>query len=584
MTTLYIHVDYDHKSGRFRVVCPFHLNSLPKSLPNRRWEKSKRVWSAPAIRANVEHMAKRFAPSLVKFSKEAQEVIGSSMAKYSDFVKGARAPGLPDFPSWYPFKTKPRSKQMEALEKIYGLKTIALFMDMRTGKSKVVIDLASAMRMQSTLHKVVIVCPHSVRRNWLDEIAIHAPFEVDAMLLDTGKPKAFESWLGRKHDFKWLIMGVESLSAGGAYALAERFLLSDTNVLMVVDESQSIKTHNSTRSERAVSLGKKAEYRLIMTGTPIADSPLDLFMQFEFLDPDIIGLGDYYSFRSRYAVMGGYEDKQVIGYQNLEELTEIIEPFIFQVRKKDVFPDAPDTVYVKRMVKLNPAQKALYVQMKKTSRVTFDGTDTAVKNTLEKMLRLQEITAGILTTVDAPAEDPEEKRVFTKRRIDGPNPKMDELLLTVEEFSGPTIIWCVYVDEIKMVVETLSAKYGADQVVEVHGAIGDDQRHKNVKELFQQRKARFLVGNPQTGGVGLTMSVAEVEIYCSNSFKYIDRIQSEERGFGPNKPKGTIVVDIVAEGTVDTEILKALEKKQSVSEYVRESIDYLKDKVFGDLD
>lgn len=573
-------VDYDHKTGRFLINCPFHLNSLPKSLPNRKWEKAKRVWTAPAIRGNIEYIHKRFAPSVVKFSSSANEVITNSLAKYKDFVKGSRAPGLPSFPSWYPFKTKPRAKQMEALEKVYGLKTLALFMDMRTGKTKVVIDLASAMRMQSMVHKVVIVCPLSVRKNWLDEISVHAPFEVDAMLLDAGKPKQFQAWLGQKHDFKWLIVGVESLSAGSAHMYIERFMLSDTNVLMVVDESQNIKTHNSTRSERAVSLGKMAEYRVIMTGTPIADNPIDLFMQFEFLDPDIIGLGDYYSFRSRYAVMGGYEDKQIVGFQNLEELTEIIEPFVFQVRKNEVFPDAPDTIYVKRVVELNPDQKALYKQMKKESKITFDGSDTSVKNTLEKMLRLQEITAGIVAFDKV---DSDGTVVRQKSRISGVNPKMQELLATTEEFPGPTLVWCVYRDEIRMAVEVLSERYGADQVVEIHGGISEEQRHINVKELFQNRKVRFIVGNAATGGVGLTMSVAEVEIYCSNSFKYIDRVQSEERGFGPDKKKGTVVVDIVADHTVDGEILKALSLKQDVSEYVRASVSQLKENILGDI-
>ncbi len=575
-----VRVDYNSKTGRFVITCPFHLNSIVKSLPNRKWDKKSKTWNAPAIRTNIEYISRRYPESMCKMSDDAKQVIESSLSKYKDFVKGARAPGLPEFPSWYPFKTKPRAKQLEALQKVYGLKSLALFMDMRTGKTKVVIDLASAMRMQSMVHKVVIVCPSSVRRNWVDEIGIHAPFEVDVYALDSSKPKQFDAWMAKKHDFKWLIVGVESLSAGSAVKYVEKFMLSDTSVMMAVDESQSIKGHNSTRSERAVSLGKLAAYRVIMTGTPIADNPLDLFMQFEFLDPDIIGLGDYYSFRSRYAVMGGFGDKQIIGFQNLEELTEIIEPFIFQVRKNEVFPDAPDTIYIKREVELNPAQKELYKTLKKTSKVVFDGTETSVQNTLEKMLRLQEITAGIIT-YNREIEPGKVERI--KQRIEGTNPKMDELIAVTEEYPGPTLVWCVYVDEIKMAVEALSKRYGSDQVVEIHGAISEEQRHINVKELFQGGKVRFLVGNPQTGGVGLTMSTAENEIYCSNSFKYIDRVQSEERGFGPDKKKGTIVVDIVAIGTVDREILSALGQKKSVSEYVRESIRTLKDNIFGDI-
>lgn len=578
-----IKVAYDEAKGRFLIACPFHLNSLPQSLPNRRWEPKNKYWSAPAIKANVEYMAQKFGPSTTEFTPEAAEAVKASLQKYKDTAAALRAVG-PRFPAWYPFKTKPRKKQREALDKIFGLKSIALFMDMRTGKTKVVIDFASASRMVGAADRVLIICPLSIRKNWVAEIAVHAPFPIDAHLLDTGKPKNYEKWLAQPHDFKWLLVGVESLAAGSAMSYCEKFLCSGIKTIAVVDESSKIKTHNATRSKNVVSLGRMAETRIAMTGTPIANGPMDLFMQFEFLDPDIIGMGDFYSFRNAYAIMGGYENKQIIGYQNLEELTEIVEPFVFQVRKEDVFPDAPPKIYIRREVQLNPEQRRLYLQMKKEKRVdSGEGKSLVIQNTLEKMLRLQEITGGIVSY-----QIPEDKQVkngpkFYREYIEGANPKLNELIAVTEEYDGPTIVWCAYVEEIVLVVKELRKIYGDDQVVELHGGIDEEQRDQNVRVLFQGRKARFLVGNAATGGMGLTMSVAEIEVYYSNTFNYIDREQSEERAFGPDKKNGTVVVDLLAGGTVDTYILAALEVKKDVSEYVRGAIDDLKDKLLGDM-
>jgi SNF2 family DNA or RNA helicase len=578
-----VKIHYDKVKGRFLIMCPFFLNNLAKEIPNRRWETKNKYWTAPAIRSNVEYINQHFTQAKTDYTEEARAMIDNSLKKYRQ-AKALAVDTAPKFPAWYDFKTEPRKKQMEALNKIYGNKATALFMDMRTGKTKVVIDMACAMRMQGFADKLIVVCPLSIRKNWIREFKIHAPFEIDALLLDTSKQKKFDEWLFTKHDFKCLLVGVESLAAGSAFRFAERFLMSSTKAVMVVDESSKIKNHSAIRSQNCVKLGKLAETRIAMTGTPIANGPMDIFMQFEFLDPSIIGLGDFYSFRNRYAVLGGFENKQIIGYNNLDELMEIIEPFVFQVRKDEVFPDAPPKIYLRREVKLNKEQRRLYDQMRKKKMVETDSKFLIVQNTLEKMLRLQEITGGIISYAIAEEDRVANGPKYYREYIEGSNPKLDELLACTEEYHGPTIIWCAYKEEIYLVARTLRLRYGDDQVVELHGDVTEDQRDINVNVMFQGRKARFLVGNAATGGMGLTMSTAEIEIYFSNTFNYIDREQSEERAFGPDKKNGTIIIDIVAEDTVDEHITEALTQKKDISEYVRSNIDTLKDKLYGSTD
>lgn len=567
-------IDFDEKRGRFLIRCPVWDNNRVRALPNRRWDNKGKQWTAPAIRANIEGIERLFSGESSVLTPGARAKIESYTAERNGRVKPTA------FPAFYGFKRQPRKKQREALDKVYGLKAAALFMDMRTGKTKVVIDEACAMRIEGKIDCVVLICPLSLRKNWVREFAKDATIPIDYHLLDTkGKgPKEFERWLNTRHDFKWLIVGVESLAAGSAIGYVKRFCLTSTKIMCEVDESSKIKTHSAARSKNVVTVGRMCEYRRILSGTPMTKSPLDLFMQYEFLDPDIIGLGDYYAFRARYAVMGGYENRQIIGYENLDELIELVSPYTFQVRQGEVF-DAKKA-YVVREVEMGDAQKAAYADLKKLSRIDNGGDlQLTVQNVLEKMLRMQEVTGGhvsyeyTIDQIEAMRErmGPAKKLPRTYRvPLPGANPKVREILECTEDYEGPTIIWCAFKDEIAATVVALREAYGEDQVVEYHGDVDEDQRDANVQR-FMGRKARFFVGNAATGGMGLTLDVADNIFYFSNTFNYVDREQSEERGTAEGKTM--LIVDIVARGTVDDTILEANAQKKDVSEYVRGKID-----------
>jgi SNF2 family DNA or RNA helicase len=565
-------VDFDEKRGRFLIRCPVWDNNRVRALPNRRWDGKAKHWTAPAIRANVECLNRLFMASA-----EISEAARNKIDGYTAERKGRVRPSA--FPSFYGFKRSPRQKQREALEKTYGLHAFALFMDMRTGKTKVLIDMACALRIEDKVNRVVLVCPLSLRKNWTREFAKDATIPVDYHLLDTkDKGKSFDRWLNTPHDFKWLIVGVESLAAGSAIEYVKRFCLTSTKILCAVDESSKIKTHSAARSKNVVSLRNSCEYRGILSGTPMTKSPLDLFMQYEFIDPDIIGLGDYYAFRARYAVMGGYENRQVIGYENLDELIELISPYTYQVRQSEVFESAKE--YVVREVELSPKQRASYADLKKYSRLDGDdGKVLVVQNVLEKMLRLQEVTGGFVSYEYSDEQIESMRKTWGESKklprtyrvpVDGENPKVAEILACAEDYEGPTIVWCAFKDEIYAVCKALRDVYGDDQVVEYHGDVDEDQRDQHV-QAFLARKARFFVGNAATGGMGLTLDIADNIFYFSNTFNYVDREQSEERGTAEGKTM--LIVDIVARGTVDDTILEANEAKKDVSEYVRGKID-----------
>jgi SNF2 family DNA or RNA helicase len=306
-----------------------------------------------------------------------------------------------------------------------------------------------------------------------------------------------------------------------------------------------------------------------MTGTPIANGPMDVFMQFEFLDSNIIGIGDFYSFRNRYAIMGGYEQKEIVGYQNMSELIELVSPFVYQVRKSEVLSELPPKVYETRQVSMNDEQRRLYKDVAKRDKAVSGDRGIAVNTVLERMLRLQEITGGVITFERNP--DIHDPRKFVHDRIPGTNPKVEELLNIADENPVSTIVWCRFIEEIRMVVEALRAKFG-NTVVEIHGGVSEADRDRNVFELFQNKKARFLVGNAATGGVGLNMTAAELVVYYSNSFNFVEREQSEDRAHRIGQTKSVTYIDLICEGTVDDVVVTALRDKKNVSEFVRTSI------------
>lgn len=554
-------IGHDAKSNRFVILCPPWLVDRVRKIPNRRWDARRSLWTAPVLRANSDFLLSAFTKDV--FSPEAYEQAVKSLEP--------KKPGSYAFPHAYKFRTEPRPYQFRALQSAWGKSSFAYYMDMGTGKTKVALDLFAAYFLDGKIDRLLVVTKFSTRKNWEREVGIHMPLDADVMILNTQKPKLFDEWnTDDSLKLKVLIVGTESLAAGSAIVLAERFVNVSTRVGMVVDEAHMIKTHNAVRAKNCVKLGKSCAFRVVMTGTPVANGPMDVYMQFEFLDPDILGIGDFYSFRNRYAVMGGFENKEIIGYQNMEELIELVSPFVFQVRKSEVLTELPPKVFETREVQMTEEQRRLYKDLAKRDSTVMGDRGITIKSVLERMLRLQEITGGIITFERNP--DLFNRAKFEHSRIPGKNPKVEELLAITEETEGSMIVWCRFIEEIHMVSEALRAKWGENSVVEIYGAISEVDRDKNVQEVFQKGLARFLVGNAATGGVGLNMTRAETVVYYSNSFSFTDREQSEDRAHRIGQTKSVTYIDLVAEGTVDSTVTQALQEKKDVSEFVRTSI------------
>ena len=581
-----IMVSYNEKYGKFYLRCPRDMSNFVRELPNRRYLKKRSLgdtplWEAPALSRNAECIIKLHETGRAileagceKILKEIQEK--SSAVRKSEFVPG------------YRFKTTPFEHQRGALRATYGLDQSALYMEMGTGKSKIIIDSACCYFIEGTINSILIVCPVSIRTNWVNEFARHAPIEYNIMVCDPGSKKQerdLEEFVYSRSEskLKVFIVGTQSLSRrdsklnkpiGKTWRLAEKFMLCH-NAMMAVDEAHLIKNHDSNRSRNAVLLGLRAKKRMVATGTPIARGLMDLYMQFEFLSTHIVGIGDYYSFRNRYAVMGGFENKQIIGYDNTEELMDLIRPWTFQCTKEQVLPDLPDKLYSVRQVSLSKAQRELYTKVKKDRMAELpelnpDGSNVEVvaENILVMNLALQQIVSGFVTYDKEGVKDRQLSEVVGWSE----NPKIKELLAITEEHKGkPIIVWSRFRKELSNITAALESKYGEGCVAEYHGGVSKETRDFNEQEFKAGRK-QFFVSNQATGGVGLTLNAANLSIYMSNDFNYIHRKQSEDRNHRIGQTNKVLYIDIVAEDTVDYAIIQSIENKQDMSDFVKLSL------------
>ena len=463
----------------------------------------------------------------------------------------------------YKFKTKPYAHQLKALEMSHNKEVFAYFMEMGTGKSKVLLDNVAMLYDKGKIDSVLIVAPKGVYKNWYDsEIPIHLPDHIDrnvvlwkSLITRQQKLKCDSLF---EQDFTKLqifIMNVEALSTKKGLEAARQFL-NVKKALFAVDESTTIKNPGAKRTKNILGLSKLAKYRRILTGSPVTKSPLDLYTQCLFLDEYLLDHSSYYSFRTRYAIMrtanfNGRAVQLVVGYHNLDELAEKLKPFSYRVLKDDCL-DLPPKTYMKRTIQLTPEQKGVYEQMKKTALAILNGKMVTTVNVITQLMRLQQITCGHFKADDDSMQEIKNNRIT-------------ELMDLLEEVEGKAIIWAHWRHDIATIVREIEKKYPGS-VMTYYGDTTTEDRQKAIKEIQNpESKVRFLVGTPQTAGYGITLTGASTMIYYSNGYDLEKRQQSEARIDRIGQKKPMTYIDILAEDTIDEKIVKSLRKKVNIA-------------------
>lgn len=457
----------------------------------------------------------------------------------------------------YKYKTNPYQHQRDALNKGALLKNYAYFMEMGTGKTKVVIDNATYLYQQKEIKEVIVIAPNSVYRNWVQEISDHSPITPYIWCWKVNKEKELDR-ASRNNDLIYILMNVEALShKSGQRWLHQRLSLNGKVSMMVIDESTTIKSPVALRTKAICKLSTMVKYRRILTGSPVTKSPLDLYTQCAFLSKALLGFESYYTFRARYAVMqqielGGRQILMPKYYTNLDELEMKLKTFSFRVTK-DQCLDLPPKIYMFRDVHLNLEQKNIYETLRKKARAIIADDTVSFANKLVEILRLHQICNGFLKT------DTGQLHVFKN------NPKLKELLRILEEVDGKCIIWATYVHNIESIKQTLGDLYGKDSVVSIYGKDSVEDRKLAVASFQHNDRCRFLVGNPSTGGYGLTLTAARNVIYFSNSYNLEVRKQSEDRAHRIGQKNKVSYIDLIVPDSIEMMIISALKRKVKLS-------------------
>jgi SNF2 family DNA or RNA helicase len=465
----------------------------------------------------------------------------------------------------YKFKTKPYAHQLTALEKSWNKENFAYFMEMGTGKTKVLIDNLAMLYDKGKVDGALIIAPKGVVKTWYEqELPTHLPNHIENVTvlwqsnITKKQQEKLDSVLENEMLLHVLVMNVEALSTEKGVNFARRFINSH-KTLMAIDESTTIKTPTARRTKSIIMLGKQAKYKRIMTGSPITKNPLDLYTQCEFLDPWLLDFTSYYAFRNRYAEMKtmhlrGRSIQVVSEFKNLGELSETVKNFSYRVLKEDCL-DLPPKNFIKRHITLTPAQKKVYEQMKKAAMAVLNGKVTTTMTVLTQLMRLHQITCGHFTADDGSVQEVESNR-------------LNELMSILEETEGKAIIWANYQRDVAQIIEHIEKKYGKESIVDYYGLTPQEDRQDNIRKFQNNSNCRFLIGTPQTGGYGITLTQANTVIYYSNGYDLEKRLQSEDRAHRIGQKKTVTYVDLICEDTVDEKIVKALRDKINIASEV----------------
>lgn len=480
-------------------------------------------------------------------------------------------------------KTKPMQHQLIGLDFLFrNFSYAALGAEQGTGKTWMLLADAERAFNAGMIQGLLVIAPKGVHTNWVRrEIPMHleAPCQAEYWLSGAGAKKRAKIDRLLRMDpgekLAVLIMNVDAVNTNDGHALCQKFL-STFKTMMVIDESQRIKNPSAKRTKRILALRERAVSRRIASGTLVANTPMDLFGQYEFLRPGLLGTTSYRAFVAQYAQLlpdhhplvaeirsrtRGGPSPQVIKrdqqgqpqYQNLDRLRALMGRVTYRVLKRDCL-DLPEKIYQTLYFELIPSQRRLYKQLSEDKSYVRDDGDIDIFNALTLIGKLRQVTSGFIM-VDGQAQ---------RLDLDAAAPRMELLLSVVEDCDEQIVVWAAYREEIEQISRAL-AEYG--KVVQYHGGTSNADREHAV-DAFQRGEARFFVSNQSAGGTGLTLTAGTTVVYYSNTQSLEERLQSEDRCHRIGTKTNVRYIDLVAEETVDERIAHSLQSKQFVASYI----------------
>jgi SNF2 family DNA or RNA helicase len=543
-------------SGGVFIQCPAFDSHRIKGVPQVKYDRKEKAYFCPKGKQVATHLLAMY---------DLEEFEPAALTAVESWSPTAINVG---FPPTHQYKMPPRPYQLEAINKAFHKQSFALFMQMRTGKTYVAINLAAARYSTGSINAMLVICPTSAKPVWEMEMEKHCPIEYNIHLVQAGKKKPTEGFLLDKEGFRAMVVGVEALSAGAAYSYALEFCKSN-KVMVVCDESITIKEAKSARTKRAWELADTCDYHLILNGTPVTQGVEDLWSQYRFLDWSIIQEKSFYNFKHKYCILGGFDAKKIIGYQNLPELMNKIAPSTFLITTEEAI-GIPDLVYQTAHVDPSPAQKKALTTLGDPlchMTASYGEYDLDIETVLERMIRYQQIVGGHFP-YDIENSFGDHAVVAFK----GKNPKLEEMISIIKKLVNgeKVIVWARFSPELDLIIKRLSEEFGDNSCTWYRGGMTDTERRASLERFSDDSNCRFFVANQVSGGRAIDLASASVHIYYSNSFSLDDRLQSEMRtNSSLQNAKSILIVDLIMNHGIDKAIVKALRDKKEVADCVQ---------------
>lgn len=439
-------------------------------------------------------------------------------------------------------------------------KGFGLLFEMGCGKTLTAIAIAGAGYQMGKVERLLIVAPTSVVAVWPKELQEYAKFKYTCKTLLGEKKqriKQIDDLL--KFPFKALKVAVINYESTWRPEILEKLKEFDAD-MVIADESQRIKTYDAAQSKAMHELGDQARYKLILSGTPVQTAAIDIWSQYRFLDKTVFG-DNFFKFRGRYAIMGGYGNKKIVGYKDLEGLIKKEHSIAFRVTKDEAL-DLPEQTFETRKIQFNQKEKNLYERIKKDSYAELDGGGHITATTvLTRLLRLQQLAGGFLVQDDA-----QKPQLVSRAKLDALGDIIEDYVIG----SGKKlVIFAKFIAEVKAIMELASKVLPKElKQVAIYGDIKKEDRGDIVKQFQEDPKTVLFIGQIDTAGTGITLTAADTCVYYSKNFNYATYSQSLSRIHRIGQRNCCTYIDLEIEGTIDELISKALSRKEDMAKTV----------------
>lgn len=537
-------------NNQIYLKCDFADKDKAKEIPGYRWDREQKCWVYPLSLEIYKQICERFPD--VEADNATNAAINEMFAKASN-VEKMKLEGWENAKPLKPMpvKVKPFKHQILGYNIAIQLPNVAVLAEMGCGKSYIATAVIGRRYLDGEIQKVLIVCPTSIMFVWQDEFEKFADFPYTMLVLDGPVKKRIE----RLQEFKGEGLLVVVINYEATWRMEDELRKWEPDMI-IADESQRIKTPSAQQSKAMHRLGKIAKYRMILTGTPVTQGPLDFFSQYKFLDPTIFG-NSYYAFRARYAVMGGYENRQVVRYQNLPELIEKAHSIAFRVTKAEAL-DLPEQIDQIRYCELEPKAARIYEQMRKECIAELENEKVVTAaNVLSKLLRLQQITGGFLGDGEGGVQKVSTAKLEVLREI------LEDVVLDSDK---KLVIFARFRPEITAIeklLQDLQIRYEC-----ITGDVDMSARGEKVRSFQTDPGVKVFIAQLQTAGLGITLTAADTAVFYSLDFSFANYDQARARLHRIGQKNNVTNIHIIAKGTVDEKVMKALSKKKSLADLV----------------